>query len=350
MSSFAQAAASTNAASKAIAEPQQESALLISQISASVREVGPLCAAAAAPACLSAVAGMPAAEMDTRTVDGLRGDYIGGVFGTIASVVTMLVVFLAWNTSRKTDYTSKAYQVFAEMLRTHEEILSSIQVGEAKGRDAIGHILSEFDFIYKTTKTVAAASGWDLRQRIDIAYTYTYYGPKRHTMIVLSQYSRQHLFAVNNAIAVKSRTMSKRTKGRRFTGHQNRLAHYFRNLYAAYSFIESSKLTKKQKLDLGKILRSKLSNYEQALLVLNIRSHLGETWEDGQLVDFYMPIKNVPEHFFEFDKQFEMKKQFPGVTFEWEKKPSLQRFGWRQLIFDLNLGKIRAFVRSYGNK
>jgi hypothetical protein len=111
--------------------------------------------------------------------------------------------------------------------------------------------------------------------------------------------------------------MSKRSQGRRLTGHQNRLAHYFRNLYAAYSFIESSKLTRKEKLDLGKILRSKLSNYEQALLVLNIRSHLGNAWEeDGKLVNVYMPIKNIPEHFFEFDKEFEMKKQFSGVTLE----------------------------------
>lgn len=332
MSSFVQAAESKSMAPKASAELHRDIALLSSQIVDSIRDVGPHCAAAAAPACLSAAAGVPAAEMDPRTLDGLRGDYIGGVYGTIISVITMIVVFLAWNTSRKTDYRSKTYQVFAEMLRTHEEILSSIQVGEAKGRDAIGHILSEFHFIYKTTKAVAAASGWDLQQRIDIAYTYTYYGPKYHTMRVLSQYSQQHLFQVNNAIAVKARTMSKRTKGRRFTGHQNRLAHYFRNLYAAYSFIESSKLTGKEKLDLGKILRSKLSNYEQALLVLNIRSHLGKAWEDGKLVNVYMPIKNVPEHFFEFDRDFEMKKQFSGVTFEWEKKPNVQRFSWKRWI------------------
>lgn len=196
------------------AQPQREIEFLSSQITDAIRDVGPRCAAAAVPACMSAVAALPPAEMDQRTIDGLHGDYIGGVFGTIVSVVAMFALFLAWNTSRKTDYTSKTYQVFAEMLRTHEEILSSIKVGEAKGRDAIGHILSEFHFIYKTTKSVAGASGWNLLQRIDIAYTYTYYGPKYHTMRVLSQYDKQYLSLLNNAIAVKARTMSKRTKGR----------------------------------------------------------------------------------------------------------------------------------------
>lgn len=310
-------------------ESQRDVAVLTAKIIDAIRDVAPRCAAAAAPACLSAVAAVPAEKMDSRTVDGLLGDYIGGVFGTFVSIVTMIVVFLAWNTSRKTDYKSKAYQVFAEMLRTHEEILSSIQIGNTKGRDAIGHILSEFHFIYRATTAIAVVAGWDLKQRIDIAYTYTYYGPKLHTMKVLSQYAKPHLFQLNNTIAVKARKMSKRTQGRQFTGHQNRLAHYFRNLYAAYSFIESSKLNRKEKIALGKILRAKLSNYEQALLVLNIRSHLGKAWEDGVLVNFYMPIKNVPEHFFEFDTEFEMKKQFPGVTFEWESAPVVHSTGWR---------------------
>ena len=111
------AAESKGTVSKAVTEPQRDVSLVSSQIADSIRDVGPRCAAAAEPACLSAVAAVPAAEMDSRTVDGLLGDYIGGVFGTIVSVITMFVVFFAWNTSRKIDYSSKAYQVFAEMLR-----------------------------------------------------------------------------------------------------------------------------------------------------------------------------------------------------------------------------------------
>lgn len=39
--------------------------------------------------------------------------------------------------------------------------------------------------------------------------------------------------------------------GRQFKGHQNRLSHYFRNLFAAYAFIDSSRLSDSEKEALG---------------------------------------------------------------------------------------------------
>lgn len=290
------------------------------KIADSIESVATKCATAAAPACVSAIAAMPqppAPEMDKRSADGLLGDYIGGVVGTIIAGITMVAVFLAWWTSRKTDYRAKTYQVFAEMLRTHEEILASIHMGQANGRDAIAHILSEFDFAYRVTKRASTNAGWSLAERLNIAYTYTYYGPKLHTVKVLHMYNPADLTLINDAIALKARS-SVRKKGREFKGHQNRLSHYFRNLYSAYSFIESSRLTDKEKKALGKVLRAKLSNYEQALLVLNVLSHLGGKWKSDGLIEKYMPIRNVPEHFFAFDTAFHLKTEFPRVQFEWE--------------------------------
>jgi len=253
---------------------------------------------------------------------GLLGDYIGGVWGTLVGLVTLGIVVATWRSTRRIDYKSKTYQIFAEMLRTHEEIVSSIRLGNLVGRDAIDTILSEFYFIYRTTrKIVPSYDEWSVDQRIDIAYTMTYYGLQLHTQRILSRYDQPKLQGVADFVT-KARQANERREDpkdkRRFPGHQNRLSHYFRNLYNAYRFIDRSDLSDAEKQSLGRVLRSKLSNYEQALLTLNIICHLGRDWERDGLTDKYEPIRNVPRDFFSFDEKFSLKQRFPSIDFEWE--------------------------------
>ncbi|WP_416638905.1 putative phage abortive infection protein [Pseudomonas sp. OHS18] len=128
-----------------------------------------------------------------------------------------------------------------------------------------------------------------------------------------------------------------------YSGHQNRLSHYFRNLFSAYVFIESSSLDKNEKLSLAKVLRSKLSNYEQALIVLNVISHLGQEWERSGILLKYKPIKNIPEMFFTFSKDFTLKSRFPYIDFEWESSAThslkAHSIGWKsnRLVYVRNV-------------
>lgn len=254
----------------------------------------------------------PDPEFDGLQRDGLRGDYIGGIFGTALALVTILMLAATWRSSHKIDYKTKQYQVFAQMLATHEEIIGSLKSGDSVGRDTFGQILSEFSYAYRVTKTVGRKAGWNLEDRIEIAYMYMFFGPKNHTIQLLNMYDKASLLEVNNALADRARN-----KGG-FKGNQNRLAHYFRNLYAAYKLIDTSRLTEDEKYSLARTIRAKLSNYEQAVLTLNITSSLGSAWASEGLVDKYMPIKNVPQHFFEFDNGFQLKERFPNIKFEWE--------------------------------
>lgn len=253
---------------------------------------------------------------------GLLGDYVGGFWGTIIGAITLVVVFVTWRSSRRIDYKSKTYQIFAEMLRTHEEIVSSIRIGNLVGRDALEVMLSEFYFIYRATrKLVPSYEDWAVEQRIDIAYTMMYYGLQLQTQRVLSNYDTAKIQSVANLVTRARQTnesLEQPKDKRRFPGHQNRLSHYFRNLYNAYRFINRSELSLDEKEDLGRILRTKLSNYEQALLTLNVISHLGRPWEEKGLIRRYMPIKNVPRDFFSFDDRFILKNRFCCVKFEWE--------------------------------
>lgn len=265
-----------------------------------------------------------AAPPGSMQYNGLKGDYWGGYYGTIIAAVTTLLVLLTWFTTRKNDNKAKTYQVFTEMLRTHEEIVSSMRIGDAVGREAIALILSEFSFIYKATQSHVPSYGvWNMHHRVDIAYTYMYYGPQLQTQRVLSHYGTEFLKLIGDAVSAKqqrnARSAGARHRQRLFKGHQNRISHYFRNLFAAYKFIDASDLSEREKKDLGKVLRAKLSNYEQALLILNIMSNLGEPWKATELLDFYEPIKNVPRNFFSFDEQhFDLKTEFPDIEFEWQ--------------------------------
>lgn len=248
---------------------------------------------------------------------GLLGDYVGGFWGTIVGLLTVIGVFTTVWYTRRIDYKSKTYQVFVEMLRTHEEIVSSLKINDLDGREAISLVLSEFYAIYRIVLELAkAGAGWSLNQRIDIAYTYTFFGPQLQTMKILSRFDQEQIKLVGDGVT-RLRQANDNDK-RAFKGHQNRLSHYFRNLFSAYSFIDESGLSYKEKQSLGKVLKSKLSNYEQALLAINSICHLGETWIRNELLSTYKPIKNIPKDFFSFDDEFDLKNQFPYIVFEWE--------------------------------
>ncbi len=248
---------------------------------------------------------------------GLLGDYIGGVWGTLLTAATVLGVFLTFWWSRRMDYRAKTYQVFAEMMRTHEEIVQSLRIGDKTGRDTFSSVLSEFYAIYKLTRAVVVDDDeWSISARIDIAYTCTFFGAHLLSEEILKDYGPekiQELFGL-----IHTERQGNKSDRRQFGGHQLRLSHYFRNLYSAYTFINQAKLANEEKISLGKVLRSKLSNHEQAVLALNIMSHLGAEWERTGLVEKYKPFKNLPALFLTFDRLFKIKDRFPYIDFEWE--------------------------------
>ena len=255
---------------------------------------------------------------------GLLGDYVGGILGTIFAAITVLLVYQTWKTARNTDLKSKAYQVFAEMLRTHEEIVGSIRLGNLVGRDALEVVLAEFYYAYRATRrAVRDYQVWSVEDRIDVAFTISYYGLQLHTKQALVRHGEANVQAVLDLLTKARQAnelLAKPKEKRKFPGHQNRLSHYFRNLYNAYKFVDQSGLAPEEKASLTQVLRAKLSNYEQALLALNVISHLGRPWERRGIFVRYWPVKNIPKYFFSFDNAFSVKERFRYITFEWEEQ------------------------------
>jgi hypothetical protein len=272
---------------------------------------------------------------------GLLGDYVGGFFGTLAGAISVYFLYRSWNLTRAAYSRASTFEMIAEMLDTHEEIVASIKIYENIGRDSFVSLLSEFYAIYKIVNLAEASVALSIDQKIDISFTFMYYGTQSLTSVVLANYDIDLIKSVSDGITQER--LSGDIKKRTFKGHQNRLSHYYRNIYSAFDFIDKSPLTQQEKKDLAKLYRTKLSNYEQALLALNIISHLGRPWETKRLLSKYQPIKNIPMAIFTFDrtKQFSLKKRFPCIEFEFEGHNEQKTWVWRK-----SFGKFYFFVQK----
>lgn len=103
-----------------------------------------------------------------------------------------------------------------------------------------------------------------------------------------------------------------------YGGHQFRLGHYYRHMYAAVNFIDREKyLSQEEKYFYIKILRVQLSNYEQIALFLNTISGLGRAWElegDSTLVSTYNLITNIPS--ISVINDINTRDYYPNVQYE----------------------------------
>lgn len=266
---------------------------------------------------------------------GQFGDYFGGVWGTFVSIIALMVVFLTWHGARQTNRLDKLTSILVEMLKTHDSIASNGEHSFWSRQGSPAIFLREFAAIYRQTRmSVPSDDAWSVNDRIDIAYTFAFYGPNSQALHSLESYGYSNLKKVQNGISMLRLRRRSRFSDM-FKGHQVSISHYMRNLYGMYTMIdEAEKISNKQKRDLAKIVRTKLSNYEQALLALNIISHLGAEWERTGLIEKYKPFTNIPEKFLNFDKSFNIKTRFPNVAFEFERvkgdMPSYRNFHFRR--------------------
>ncbi|WP_081994640.1 putative phage abortive infection protein [Paracoccus sp. PAMC 22219] len=244
------------------------------------------------------------------------GDYFGGVWGTAISIMTLLVVFITWRSTRRASRHQAITSVLSEMLKTHDAILLKDKEGNSSQKGVSAEFLGEFYAIYKIVKKhFSSNSASKANDLIDISFTFTFYGPNTDAAHNLAVYGVSNIKDVQDQISTVRNTVGYKYK---FKGFQNVLSHYFRNLFGMYYLIDQANISKKEKLDLAKIIKAKMSNYDQAVLALNSISHLGWDWEERGLLKKYRPFSNIPRRFFSFDDEFDLSERFPDLRFEWE--------------------------------
>lgn len=107
-------------------------------------------------------------------------------------------------------------------------------------------------------------------------------------------------FSGKNDFILNSEKIDLHIKYAPFTGHESRLAHYYRHLFSTVKFVvrkEKEKLFDyKQSREYLKILRAQMSNDEQILLYHNYISGIGEEWESKEnlFLSKYRMLHNLP--------------------------------------------------------
>jgi hypothetical protein len=246
---------------------------------------------------------------------GQFGDYVGGVAGTFLALITAGLLFFTWLSSRKQDERGSISSILAQMLKTHDDIIQ-------RKVDFSTEFLKEFSHIYRITQKIQPDyDTWDWQTRVDISYTYCLFGLSSGALHALRKYDRFLVKAVHDDMARRRDRGANNIKSW-YKGRQSYLPHYMRNLFSMFSLVKTSHLSLKDKLRFAKVIRSKMSNLDQAVLSLNIISHFGKEWEDDGLVQLFKPFANVPRLFFGLDPNINLQDRFPMVQFEWQKQLS----------------------------
>ena len=273
---------------------------------------------------------------------GQLGDWIGGTGGTIATFASFIALLFTLKLSRAATIQQGTYAIFASMSKTHDDLTAAFQMYDSQGKDVFRLLLSDFSVCLKAT--IKHYPELDTRDTIDVAYSLFFYGSTvagRESLRNVYDPDKVSLI-LNDISTIRNRlsAMYPDAKGHRLSGNQARLSNYYRNLYAIYTFIDESRLPRDDKRRLLKTIRTKMNNHEQALLALNICSHLGAKWEHDGLLPKYEPIKNIPKGFLSLPNDAAIEDLFPEVQFEFKHH---QRF--RPRILNLKLLGLTATIK-----
>ena len=257
---------------------------------------------------------------------GSIGDLVGGilspVIGLFGIIVGGLAFYAQYEANKQVREQFKIQQFesqFYEMLHLHRENLNEMKIDgyeldillnrtdkEIKGKKIFVSMLNELISCYKIINSFLSKNGVLTYKHKDEIFYYSYY----IFFFGLDQFEREIsnfssngkikediLRKVKSNLKLAQKNHSERNikdyenielyiKYKPFTGHQSRLAHYYRHLFQTVKFVEKQNetiISYESKRDYLRILRSMMSNHEQVLLFLNWKSDFGYNWEEKNI-------------------------------------------------------------------
>lgn len=272
---------------------------------------------------------------------GQIGDTIGGIMNPFIAIAGVLLTFLAFYIQykanrlqrdlfrdelneqseqfRKTQFENQFY----EMLRLHKENVNEIQIDQIKfqvtrdnttkievtirGARAFDLLLSEFELCFYVAKM--SFPDKDYKIWVNEGYGAFFHGVNSKKLELHSFFKKldsinqsySRLFNEINKILNNESVdynLEKELHFSLFQGHSSQLAHYYRHLFQTVKYIttqDNQFITYEEKRKFLRILRSQLSNQEQALLFYNWLSNFGKQWENENNKFFtdYRMIHNI---------------------------------------------------------
>ncbi len=338
------------------------------------------------------------------TIGGIMGPFVA----IVASFLTFLAFLMQYQANEiqkkelkrqslvhdKEQFEVKLYQ----MLDVYNQNVSRLRAGEFEGKRAIPELLSEFHFIYRCVryaynavkKSDISSLVTDKEQREDVelymkevlkdvgtenlelmkfAYALFFYGfprvnpyEKYKGKYVLESIIFQSLlqlrfeksviryqdYFLNDKISIVRYPNSCNAHYQMMKGHHEELGTYYRQMFQIFTSItdlDDNIADEDQKYRYAKLLRSQLTDSEQALLYYNSMSEMGAAWnkrsvslgntrEGMGLIARFRLIKNIPGNYPFFGLtpdmvyQNEIKIWRDEYGKEFFEHPSFMKEGW----------------------
>jgi len=222
---------------------------------------------------------------------GQYGDIIGGVIGTIFSLVGVLLLV---ETLRGSDFSQTENRIF-ELIKFHKENTNEISTISEMGRLVFKNISEEISILYQEVCNCEClvpeeeTEGNPINEydKLDVAYLIAFFGLDINGNQTLTD--KVCAFTGCNTLmkktiecipSIKDKFPNRDNKVNIHTGYQVILGHYFRHLFQTVNYINNQKnLPYSKKYFFTKTLRAQLSTYEQIIFFYNSVSPLGADWE-----------------------------------------------------------------------
>lgn len=251
------------------------------------------------------------------------GGYVGAMFALIGVVLLVSTLKSQLRASREQSFENKYF----ELIKMHRDNVAEIDLQGASGRKLFVLLMRELRCALDIVRKTAETSNQPLTQReaLCVAYYCLFFGvgpnSSRMLRMSLSPFDKDFIGAIEKALnnsETKERIREQRHFGYvPFEGHQSRLGHYFRHLYQLIRYVDRQVLNI-NKYEYVKTIRAQLSTHEQALLLVNSLTPMGQDWWQKGLIVNYRLVQNIPRDFFESSTELDTSTLFEPGYFEWE--------------------------------
>jgi hypothetical protein len=257
------------------------------------------------------------------TLFGVYGDFLSGFLGPLLSLASIYFVVVTLREQREGDEVKAFENRYYQLLNIHRDNAREMEFGASSGRRAFVRIMEEVNLAMAGLDELIGDGRVTLSfmQQLQVAYYCVFFGvgPASSASLRPALEAAGTVFTDAQFQTLESSFLvfTDQIKSRPFQGHQSSLGHYYRHLYQTISFVDKEG-PEGEKREYVKSIRAQLSNYEQALLLLNSLTGIGwEWWNDGY-IESYSLVKNLPRGFVEIYCRLDVETLFQDGYFEWQ--------------------------------
>lgn len=258
---------------------------------------------------------------------GLLGDFIGGFVGTVFTIASVLLLLSNLRSQLRASAQQNFENKYFELVKMHRENVAEFEVGDHIGRKVFVSLIREWQGILYAVRGIQGSDKLTKDDLLCVSYYALFYGvgPNSTRMLrrsLITKFGKDYVDALTDFLDNdETKFAIKRNADLSYEpldGHQSRLGHYYRHLFQAISYVDSQPNFIK-KYDYVKTIRAQLTNYEQAMLMVNSLTPLGKNWWDKGFIEKYRMVKNIPQDFFNKRTELDISRFFDGENdFEWQ--------------------------------